>query len=165
VASAEEAIARPIPPDRLVDDEDEPTVFLTEAQPGGGADDDDDVDGADGADGAPAPAPFAAAGGVGGAAGLRPAVSGPTRRAEAHPATPAQSRLALERFELEALNRWLASGTLFQMRGDIAYLNLASSVRIGFDFRAKLREMGFGRELGLLSADALSGPVLLFQRL
>jgi len=79
-------------------------------------------------------------------------------------ASEADARRALARFEPTDINRWLATGTLFQMRADLAYLNLTASERLAFDFREKLRDLGFAEELGVLEGHALRGEVLLFRR-
>src|SRR5688500_16036326 len=39
---------------------------------------------------------------------------------------PAVERAALSAFPLEELNRWIASGTVFQIRGSLAFLNMNS---------------------------------------
>ncbi|MHC4830594.1 MAG: hypothetical protein ACYTFT_09625, partial [Planctomycetota bacterium] len=123
--------ATPIPPEMLRDDDDEPTLFLTAAQPRDSSDELMPVGAATVADGA---APAAA------------------------------QQEALELFAVEDLNRWLSSGTPFQLRKELAYLNLSACSRMNFDFQEKLAEMGFPRRLGLLEAEDLEGRVLLFRR-
>ena len=73
--------------------------------------------------------------------------------------------LALETFPLEEMNRWLASGTVFQIRGAMAFLNMNSmgGTRI-VEMSGNIRRMGFSDELGRLDAPGLNGSVLLFRR-
>ncbi|RME72036.1 MAG: hypothetical protein D6776_09430 [Planctomycetota bacterium] len=73
-------------------------------------------------------------------------------------------RAALERFPVEDMNRWLASGTVFQIRGEFAYLNLDAMGGQVMPFRDHIRNMGFGEQLGVLRGAPLQGRVLLFRR-
>lgn len=111
--------AGPIPPEALTDDDDEPTIFLEDAEPAPAEQKEDDG---------------------------------------------SASREALRRFAPEDINRWLKSGTPFQMRGDLAYLNIDAMGRLSTDLRAKLRELGFVNELGTLDDPAVAGRVELFQK-
>lgn len=71
---------------------------------------------------------------------------------------------ALRVFPLEELNRWLASGTVFQIRGSIAFLNMASMGGKVEEMSGHIRRMGFADEIGRLEAEGLAGDVLLFRR-
>ncbi len=79
-------------------------------------------------------------------------------------ATERDRRLSLERFALEDLNRWLASGTVFQIRQDFAYLNLDAMGGQVAPFRGHIRAMGFTQELGVLSGPEIRGRVFLFRK-
>ena len=72
---------------------------------------------------------------------------------------------AIAAFPLEEVNRWLASGTIFQIRGSLAFLNLRSMGGLKVDeMRGHIRRMGFVDELGRLVAIGLEGEVLLFRK-
>src|SRR5205085_3107757 len=68
---------------------------------------------------------------------------------------------AIAAFPLEEVNRWLGSGTIFQIRGALAFLNLRSMGGVKVDeLRSHIRRMGFADELGRLAAEGLAGEVL-----
>lgn len=93
------------------------------------------------------PAPAAAA----------PAVAG------AAPSAAASS--AIEAFPLEDLNRWLDSGTIFQIRGDLVFLNVRSMGGLKVDeMKENIRRLGFESEVGRLEVVGLRGEVCLFRR-
>lgn len=93
-----------------------------------------------------------------------PAHSAPLGRA-ARPVVAAVAEAALRAFPLEDLNRWLASGTVFQIRGSFAYFNMASmgGTRVE-EMSGHIRRMGFADEMGTLETEGLVGVVLLFRR-
>ncbi len=81
-----------------------------------------------------------------------------------HVSRPIQAA-ALKAFPVDDLNRWLASGTVYQIRGEIAYLNLRAMGGEKIDeMKGHIRRMGFDLELGPLAAEGLSGEVCLFRR-
>ena len=100
-----------------------------------------------------------------------PAASPASADAAAPPGGPgtasvASTREALEAFELADLNRWLGAGTgtVFQIRGALAFLNMnAMGGRID-EMRANIKKLGFSEELGKLETDGLVGAVLLLKR-
>jgi hypothetical protein len=95
---------------------------------------------------------------AGGAAAESPEAAGDPEAQESH------RRCALERFPLEDLNRWLSSGTVFQIREDFAYLNLGAMGGQVATFRQNIRSMGFTSELGVLIGEEVGGRVLLFRK-
>ena len=71
---------------------------------------------------------------------------------------------AQELFPLVDRERWLASGTVFQIRGEFAYLNMEA---MGGDveiFRTSITKMGFEQELGFLRRVGGECSVLLLSR-
>ncbi|MFC1707595.1 hypothetical protein ACFL59_12400 [Planctomycetota bacterium] len=129
----------PIPPSALADETDEPTLmFMAKAQPGS----------------SPPEEPKAQ----------------PSEDREAalpgdlDAAPQAAIALALERFAPSEMQRWIDSGTLFQLRDDMAYVNVRAVANLKFDLRGKMGELGFAKELGLLDSTEVEGNVLLFQR-
>ena len=80
-------------------------------------------------------------------------------------ATPEENAQALDAFEPDAIARWLQSGTVFQIRGERAYLNMNAMSRENIEeIIANIRKMGFLREIGLLQNDRIPGDVLVFRR-
>jgi hypothetical protein len=80
-------------------------------------------------------------------------------------ATPEENAQALDAFEPDAIARWLQSGTVFQIRGERAYLNMNAMSRENIEeIIANIRKMGFLREIGLLQNDGIPGDVLVFRR-
>jgi hypothetical protein len=73
---------------------------------------------------------------------------------------------AIAAFPLDEINRWLGSGTIFQIRGSLAFLNLRSMGGVKVDeLRGHLsRSMGFTDELGRLVVSGLAGDVLLIRK-
>ncbi len=81
------------------------------------------------------------------------------------PAPSTLTHTALSIFALPDLNRWLASGTVFQLRGDLAFLNMNSMGGAKVDeMRGHLHKMGFSEDLGKLEAVGITGAVLLFKK-
>ncbi len=79
--------------------------------------------------------------------------------------TDVDPQAALEAFPLEDLNRWLDSGTIFQIRGDLAFLNLRSMGGLKVDeMKQNIRRLGFETEIGPLVVEGLKGEVCLFRR-
>lgn len=92
--------------------------------------------------------------------------------------SPALARTFIERFDnrdkiyekgLEKLNRWVsggASGTPFQWRGDMAYLNLNGAAPAGVrKYEEQLmKRMGFSRRLGRLAVPQLDGEIVVYER-
>jgi hypothetical protein len=72
---------------------------------------------------------------------------------------------ALRAFELEPLNKWIASGTVFQIRGVFAFLNMNSMGGGKVDeMSGYIRKMGFTEELGKLESQGVTGAILLFRK-
>lgn len=68
---------------------------------------------------------------------------------------------------LEKLNRWTEGngGTPFQVREDVAYLNVGSSAESAQRYEKNLMErMGFNRRLGRLTVSGLSGEIVVYER-
>ena len=68
---------------------------------------------------------------------------------------------------LEKLNRWTEGngGTPFQVREDVAYLNVGSSAESALRYEKNLMErMGFNRRLGRLAISGLSGEIVVYER-
>jgi hypothetical protein len=68
---------------------------------------------------------------------------------------------------LEKLNRWTEGngGTPFQVREDVAYLNVGSSAESAQRYEKNLMErMGFNRRLGRLAVSGLSGEIVVYER-
>lgn len=68
---------------------------------------------------------------------------------------------------LEKLNRWTEGngGTPFQVREDVAYLNVGSSAESAQRYEKNLMErMGFNRRLGRLAISGLSGEIVVYER-
>ena len=68
---------------------------------------------------------------------------------------------------LEKLNRWTEGngGTPFQVREDVAYLNVGSSADSAQRYEKNLMErMGFNRRLGRLTTPGLSGEIVVYER-
>lgn len=68
---------------------------------------------------------------------------------------------------LEKLNRWTEGngGTPFQVREDVAYLNVGSSADSAKRYEKNLMErMGFNRRLGRLAISGLSGEIVVYER-
>jgi hypothetical protein len=137
----EKGAIRPIAPDLIVDDGTE------------------DLAGARAADERPAlGAPAAPA--------EAPAASAPAASCAEIPAAPKHlQRAATDVFAVAEINRWLASGTIFQIRGGLAFLNLRSmGGQKADEFRGHIRRMGFSEELGRLTVEGIEGDVMLFRK-
>lgn len=68
---------------------------------------------------------------------------------------------------LEKLNRWTEGngGTPFQVREDVAYLNVGSSAESAQRYEKNLMErMGFNRRLGRLAISGLLGEIVVYER-
>lgn len=68
---------------------------------------------------------------------------------------------------LEKLNRWTegTGGTPFQVREDVAYLNVGSSADSAQRYEKNLMErMGFNCRLGRLTAPGLVGEIVVYER-
>ncbi len=84
---------------------------------------------------------------------------------EIPPVPPSARREALAAFSVENINRWLESGTIFQIRGALAFLNMRAMGGAKIDeFRGHIRRMGFSEEVGRLAGEGLAGDVMLFRR-
>jgi hypothetical protein len=94
-----------------------------------------------------------------------PAAAAPEAPAKGGGLDPAVERAALSAFPLEELNRWIASGTVFQIRGALAFLNMNSMGGLKVEeMRGHIRKMGFSDELGKMTNPAVAGAILLFRR-
>lgn len=109
----------------------------------------------------PPPEPLVPLGGPGRGAAPRGAGGG----APFPPASESAEAAALAAFPIDEINRWLASGTIFQIRGALAFLNLRSMGGLRVDeLRGHIRRMGFDDEVGRLVSPGIEGDVLLFRR-
>lgn len=80
-------------------------------------------------------------------------------------ADAALAREAIAAFPVEEVKRWLGSGTIFQIRGALAFLNLRSMGGVKVDeLRSHIKRMGFADEVGRLVVAGLEGEVLLFRK-
>ena len=72
---------------------------------------------------------------------------------------------AIRAFPLEDMSRWITSGTVFQIRGTLVFLNMNSMGGAKVDeMRGHIRKMGYTEELGVLEAPGVTGSILLFRR-
>jgi hypothetical protein len=154
---------RPIPPDSLVDDGADEPLFAP-PRPRAARRREPPPEAAPAAAPPPPPAPAAAPPPVPDAA-PRPPEAGPDFAARFSEAAESVAREAIAAFPVDEVNRWLASGTIFQIRGSLAFLNLRSMGGVKVDeLRSHIRRMGFEDEVGRLAAPGLAGEILLFRR-